>query len=105
MTYSQRRQTAIESVRLKRDEARDAREWDDEERTQRTLDDQADTARNVEANPLSELSCTPPGVRRAQASVRAMLRERDDGMTDQDELDAAFGSDDDSRDDEEDFVA
>ncbi len=105
MSYAERKQRALEHVRELKDQGREQREWAEQERTQQAIDDRAETARQAEVHPL--LASIPPGVRRAEASVRALLRERDEAMSEEDELAAAFGirsDDDDARDDEEDFL-
>lgn len=107
MTYAQRTRRAIEHLRELKDQGREEREWAEQERAQQAIDDRAENARRAEEHPL--LRSESPGVLRAQASVRAILRARDEAMSDEDELAASpFGSgqgdDDDGRDDEDDYL-
>ena len=105
MRYSERKQAAVANVQARLDKRRLDQEWDDEENVERTLNDDAETARHLEADPMSELAGTSPGHRRAVASVREILREREE-MSDEDELAAAFGDvDGGAQDDEDDGVA
>ncbi len=106
MTAEQRKRRAIEHLQEKLDEAREQDEWDAEEQAQQTVDDNAELGRQAELHPLMR-SEKSPGVRRAEASVRAILRARDE-VSGEDEVRIAFGIGDDDRgddrDDEDDFI-
>ncbi len=104
MSYQERKRLAIENLRALKDQGREERSLAEEECAQQRAEDKVEVARRA-PHPLSNAASEPPAYRRAVANVRALLRERDEACSEQDELRAAFGiGGDDSRDDDDDFV-
>ncbi len=101
MSYADRKKRAIQHLEEKVDEQREIDEWAEEEQAQQAVDDRAENARQAELHPMMR-SEKSPGVRRAEASVREILRERDE-VSGEDEVRAAFGIGD-GRDDEDNFL-